>query len=262
MKRLLRPTARGGTRRVPGARLALFAAFFWALTAAAVPTAAFHQAGVARDEHHAFVATFDSTAWFTLHLDWLHRLERAPAGEQLMLGAGLELPVLLWKQTLTLDTGRVGGRAAWLAFRSGRFCLLVEGETRVGVEGNNLATLVSWDATLSVEPWLQWTNWGFGLVAALQQGLATHLTPTDLARAAYEGRPDAALGDGPGSGWIAFPSRRVPLGLAVSRELGRLGLFAAGGLVLTPSNEVKGLFDAMALGVWPFFFRAGVSAWF
>jgi hypothetical protein len=251
-----------------------FLALAWAATSLAglVPTPAlaapgtvFHEAGTVREQPNVVGATIDSTAWINLQLDWLRRLPHPPLGETLLLGGGLELPLLLWAQTATVDTARVAARGAWLAYRWQPFGLIIEANTRIGSQHNYMGTLVAWDAGLSVEPGLRWRRGGIGLLLAVRQGLSTHVSHSDYVKAAFADRyPSGTTAriTGPRAGWIAFPGTRFPLGLVGSFELGRVALQASAGLVLTATGYDTGLFDTMAVGVWPFFASIGATTWF
>ncbi len=227
------------------------------LPAAASPGLVFHQTGDPAPAEDTGALSADATAWANLEVDWLHRFS-APGGAPLLAGAGIELPLLVWAQAGSADASRLAGRLTWVPWRRGRLLIVGEVSTRVGFQRSYMDTLVGWDAGVALHPGVRWRRGGFGLLLGVHQGLSTYVNPGDVATDAFTGRyPDDLYGDGPRSGWVAFPARRFQLGLVGSVRLThRVALAGAFGLVYLDKWYDAGLLDTMAMGVWPFFASA------
>jgi hypothetical protein len=236
-----------------------------AAEAEASPPVGFHEATASSAPDDAGAASIDATAWVDLRLDWLHRLPRSERGP-VLVGASVELPLLLWARAGSADTVRLAARAAWSPMRRGPLALAVDARTSLRTQRSYMDTLVGWDAALVVEPGLRWPRGSVALVLGVEQGLSTYVRPSGYAADAFEDRyPDGVDGafDGPRSGWIALPWRRYVTGVTGGVQVNRrAAVTLSAGLVFLETSYDTGLFDTMAMGVWPFFASAGACVWF
>lgn len=214
----------------------------------------------ARDEVSAGVS---ATAWATAELGWMRRLDRDVWGRPVRIGAALELPVLLWGETRTVDTGRIAARAASDVLARGRFRVVVDGDLAIGVERSVMGTWIGIRGRLGVLPGVRLGRWFVALDLELNQALSTHVHHSAYVRDSFAGRhapgtPGAI--DGPRDGWIALPFRRWATGLAFAwTPAERWSLFGAAGLLFTERSFDAGLTDLMSVGDWPFFAEVGLA---
>jgi hypothetical protein len=211
---------------------------------------------------NVFASTLNSKAWLSLDAHYLRRLSLPWLERRILVGADADLPVFLWGAAGRVDAFRFGVRAAAEPYRARWFALVVDLQSRVGVQESALNTSVGWDVQLTVAPSLAFERWSLSPFAGVRQGLATYVRHGQIVKDAFADRyPDGASGtSGPRNGWIAGGVTRVPFGLAAGVELGdRVSLHGSGGLVWSYSPLGVGMFDAMMLGQWPFFMELGIG---
>jgi hypothetical protein len=206
--------------------------------------------------------TLHSLAWLSLDAHYLRRVSVPWLDRRVLVGVDADLPVFLWGDAGRVDAFRVGVRGAAEPLRAGWFALVVDLQSRVGVQDSALNASVGWDVQLTVAPSLAFDRWSLSPFAGVRQGLATYVRHGQIVKDAFADRyPDGASGtSGPRNGWIAGGVTRVPFGLAAGADLGgRVSLHGSAGLVWSYSPLGVGMFDAMMLGHWPFFAELGVG---
>ncbi len=241
------------------------AVFVFAPAALAADSLVLHQASrPARTDtpSNLFAGTIGSTTWMSLDISYLRRVSAPWPARPILLGAGFDMPVFMWAKTGDPDTIRLGVRGTAEVLRADWFALVVDIQTRFGVQDSVLNTSVGWDFQLTVAPSLAFENWSLSPFVALRQGIATYVKHGTIVHDAFSGRyPDGVSGtSGPKDGWIAGGNTRVPFGLAFGVDLPReVSLYGSAGLIWTHSPLGVGMFDSMMLGHWPFFFNGPLS---
>ncbi len=231
-------------------------------TARAADAVALHEASrpdrtAAYDD--ALAATLQSNAWVTVSADYMHRVAAPWPRRRVLLGAGVEIPVLVW---LAHPAFRTSIRAAGELLRAGWFALVLDAQTRLGAQHGVLATLLGLDMQVTLAPSASFASWSLSPFVALRQGLATYLHHGAVVQDAFDDRyPPGVEGvRGPRDGWIAGGNTRVPFGLAFGVDLSRrVALFGSASLIWSRSPLGVAMFDAMMLGQWPFSADLGVA---
>jgi hypothetical protein len=249
-------------------RSLVIAALFLVLSASVVARASeslvLHEAAradAAGVPSNVAATTLHSNAWLSLDAHYLRRMSLPWLERRILVGADADLPVFLWGAAGRVGAFRFGVRGTAEPYRARWFALVVDLQSRVGVQESALNTSVGWDIQLTVAPSLALECWSLSPFAAVRQGLATYVRHGQIVKDAFADRyPDGVNGSGPTNGWIAGGVTRVPFGLAAGADLGgRVSLHGSGGLVWSYSPLGVGMFDAMMLGHWPFFVELGVG---
>jgi hypothetical protein len=204
----------------------------------------------------------NSTTWLSMDVAYLRRVSLAWPGKRILVGADVDMPLLLWGKTGAVDTARVSARAAAETLRVHWFALVVDLQTRLGAQHSVLNTSLGWDFQLTVAPSLAFESWSLSPFVGLRQGISTYVHHGEIVHDAFADRyPDGVSGiSGPRDGWIPGGNTRAPFGLAFGVDLSRrVSIFGSASLVWTYSPLGVGMFDAMMLGNWPFFVDLGVS---
>lgn len=214
----------------------------------------------------AVAVSINSTSWLSLEGAWLRRLENVLGPRDLSVGAELDLPVLTWLQTRSVDTFRASGSVGMELYSWRSFSLVAQLRLDTRVQHDFMGTRFGLGTTLFVMPGLEVGRTSIAGVLGLSQGLTTHISHSEYVEDAFDDRyPEDGTGsrpsnDGPEDGWYAFPATRVPLGAAVSIRASEFwSIQSSAGIVLTPDQFDTGLFDMMNLGVWPFWIDVGVA---
>jgi len=206
-------------------------------------------------------STIHSTTWLSLEAHYLRRLKLPWPARPILIGAGLDLPLFLWGSSGDLDTIRLSVRGTAEVYRIRWFSLVVDLQSRLGVQDSVLNTSVGWDFQITLAPSFAFESWSISPFVAVRQGIATYVKHGEIVHDAFDDRyPDGQTGvAGPKDGWIAGGNTRIPFGLAVGVDLSsQFALYGSAGLTWTRSPLGVGMFDAMMLGHWPFFVDLGV----
>jgi hypothetical protein len=204
----------------------------------------------------------NSNAWLSLDAQYLRRIRVPWPERRILVGVALDLPMLLWIKSGDPDTVRLSVRGSAEVWRAKWFALVVDLQSRLGMQDSVLNTSVGWDFQLTVAPSFSFETWSLSPFVGLRQGIATYVKQGDIVHDAFNGRYPAGVSgvSGPKDGWIAGGNTRVPFGLAFGVDLpSQWALYGSAGLVWTHSALGVGMFDAMMLGQWPFFIDLGVS---
>ncbi|NOU26378.1 MAG: hypothetical protein HOO96_00610 [Polyangiaceae bacterium] len=226
-----------------------------AATARRADAVAIHEASrpdrtAARDDMVA--GTLQSNAWLTVSADYIHRVATPWPRRRILVGAGLEIPILVW---LADPAFRTSIRAAGELVRVRWFALVLDAQTRLGAQHGILNTSLGLDLQVTLAPSLSFEWWSLSPFVALRQGLATYVHHGAVVQEAFDDRYPAGVTGvrGPRDGWLAGGNTRVPFGLAFGVDLSRrVALFGSASLVWSRSPVGVAMFDAMMLGQWPF----------
>jgi len=97
-------------------------------------------------------STIHSTTWLSLEAHYLRRLKLPWPARPILIGAGLDLPLFLWGSSGDLDTIRLSVRGTAEVYRIRWFSLVVDLQSRLGVQDSVLNTSVGWDFQITLAP--------------------------------------------------------------------------------------------------------------
>ncbi|MCA9552131.1 MAG: hypothetical protein KC933_18975 [Myxococcales bacterium] len=201
--------------------------------------------------------TLHSDAWASLEGTWLRAIRLPGLEPPLHVGASLDLPLLLWVRTGAPETFRARARAALTVWQAGPLELVTDAALGLGLQDSVLNTSLGLELELAVTPILRFGTWYVGPRLEWRQALATYVHHGQVVQDAFQDLPTARS---PRDGWVAFPLTRLAWGLVAGGEVAEgWQVFGGLGAVTTFTEPGVGAFDAMMLGVWPFYAEVGVS---
>lgn len=188
-----------------------------------------------------------------------HRRIADIAGKPVLIHATLGSPLFLLKEFDSFRFG-LGGSVKWI--EQGRFDLFGGLFTSVATNESVNGKFVAWNLMLTVLPGYYYKNWFTALELAWKPTMATHITHSGYAKAAFDNRyPDSTPPDkmtkGPKDGWYSTPANRIMGGLMGGYTIGQsYTIYLKGGINYTPNKF--NIFMFGDIGVIPYYVNLGV----
>ncbi len=206
---------------------------------------------------HRVGATFEWDPIWAVGLRYDRGLPFLIRGHDARVGVRYASPVATWATFQTWRWTAEWTMAFWLPRTLG---ITTHAETGVVHTRDVTGTKTGWSAELGLGPGTYWPWWSLGLDLRWRGVPVAGFRHSDVVAETFDDRyPDGHGNDeGPRDGPRAWTSQRVLCGLFVGGNvLGRVGLFARGGLSWQPQRQ--GRLSHPAIGQLPFYVQLGVD---